>query len=133
MAEEKKRLKALVADDSKLIRNMVSAGLTELECFDIDEAGDGNEACELLSKNRYDLVMLDWTMPGQSGAEVLEKVRTGEGPNRETAVFMVTAEHSRERILEIAKLGVQGYIVKPFEIESLKKRIEAFLKKSGPI
>lgn len=133
MAEEKKRLKALIADDSKLIRNMVSAGLAELECFDIDEARDGNEACELLSKKIYDIILLDWTMPGQSGAQVLEKVRTGEGPNRKAAVFMVTAEHSKDRILEIAKLGVQGYVVKPFVIESLKKRIEAFLKKSGLI
>jgi two-component system chemotaxis response regulator CheY len=125
---EKKKFKILIADDSKIVRSMVIASLEKLDIFTIDEAVDGKEASEKLNVLPYNIVLMDWNMPEMSGGEVVDEVRTGSGPNKETPVIMITGESSKKRVLEIARMGVSGYVVKPFETDDLAKKIINILK-----
>ncbi|MBI5814178.1 MAG: response regulator [Nitrospinae bacterium] len=125
-------MKFLLADDSKIIRSMVKTALTGMGVTDISEASDGNEALAALAKERFDVMVLDIMMPGLTGLETLAKIRSGDGPNKGIHVFMVTGEAKREFIHQAVKLGAKGYIVKPFEIDDLAKRIKDVLERLYP-
>jgi len=125
-------LKFLLTDDSKVIRNMLKAALTEMGAKNIKEASSGEEALEALRHDMYDVVILDVMMTGMTGLQTLEKIRTTQWPNRNVHVFMVTGEAKKEYIQQAAKLGVKGYVVKPFTLEDISKRIGTTLEKLYP-
>jgi two-component system chemotaxis response regulator CheY len=77
----------------------------------------------MLQKGGYDLLITDWNMPGMQGIDLLKAVRAD--PKLATMpVMMVTAEQKKEQIIEAAKAGVNGYIVKPFTAATLKEKLE---------
>ena len=87
------------------------------------------EAFEKMQKNKYGLVISDWNMEPMTGYELLQKVRADEGL-KSTPFIMVTAESKTEYVVAAKKAGVNNYIVKPFNAETLKGKIESVL---GPI
>lgn len=123
---------ALVADDSKLMRQMEVTALANAGFTAIDEAVDGEEALQKLMGKKYDLVILDYVMPKLTGAQALKELHEKTGPNQATPVLMVTGESSREKVMEIARLKVSGYMVKPFTIEKLTARARQFLPAAPP-
>jgi two-component system chemotaxis response regulator CheY len=76
----------------------------------------------MLEAGSFDLVVLDWNMPGTPGIDVLRWVRSHESLSS-LPVLMVTAEATREQIIEAAELGVNAYILKPFTAETLRKKL----------
>lgn len=125
--------KALVADDSKLIRQIEVSVFTKIGGVEIDEAEDGADALEKLTENKYDIVLLDWMMPKMTGEQVLREIRGVAGPNKDTPVLMVTAEVERKKIIQLASLGISGYVTKPFTSESLEGHIKAILEKKKKV
>lgn len=124
------KIKALVVDDSRVIRQIEIAVLVKIGGIDIDEAGDGIEALKKLTDNKYDIVLLDWMMPKMTGEQVLREIRGVAGPNKSTPVLMVTAEVERKKILSVATLGISGYVTKQFTAESLEEKIRGVLEKT---
>ncbi len=116
----------LTVDDSKLIRQNVRKILLDIHIPDILEAEDGQEATEIISRRRVDLIISDWTMPRMNGQELLEWVRSNPG-TLTTPFIMLTAEGDQQRVLAALKGGVNNYIVKPFKPDILYRKIRQFL------
>jgi len=116
-------IKLLIADDHALFR----AGLRKilLESTDIgtvDEAGDDHEILEKLGQAPYDLILLDISMPGQSGVEILKQIKSIKP---EQAVLVLSMHPESQYALRVLRLGASGYIVK----ESTPEELIAAVKK----
>lgn len=106
----------LVVDDDDSLRRVTQVQL-EQSGYQVSTASDGNEALTFLQKIPQDLVITDLKMPGLSGMDLLEKIRT-EYP--EIIVIMVTAFGTVETAVEAMKLGAYDYITKPVNLDELK-------------
>lgn len=121
--------KALIVDDSKLIRDIEKSVFAQIGGVETDEAADGAEALNKLTNNKYDILILDWMMPKMTGEQVLREIRGVPGPNKDIPTIMVTAEVKRHKILALAALKIHGYVTKPFTAELLEEKIKGVLGK----
>jgi two-component system, chemotaxis family, chemotaxis protein CheY len=115
-------VKILVVDDYPTMRRILRNLLVQIGHKDIDEAGDGTEGLAKLRAGRHDLVISDWNMEPMSGLQFLKEVRAGSD-TAAVPFIMVTAESKTENVIEAKKAGVNNYIVKPFNAETLKTKI----------
>lgn len=113
--------KILTVDDSKTIRLIVTRAFKD---FDIDmfEAQNGVEGLALASRERPELIILDYTMPVMDGYEMLAKLKS-DPELKSIPVIMLTAEAGRENVLRIARLGVRDYLIKPFREDVIVERV----------
>ncbi|MCF1503777.1 MULTISPECIES: response regulator [Hyphomicrobiales] len=114
----------LVVDDYKTMIRIIKNLLKQLGFEDIDEAADGSEALNKMKERDYGLVISDWNMEPMTGYELLKQVRADDKLNA-TPFIMVTAEAKSENVIAAKKEGVSNYIVKPFNAQTLKGKIEA--------
>ena len=114
----------LVVDDSGTMINIQRSLLRQLGFNDIDDAQDGPAALAKMRNRRYGLVISDWNMEPMTGYDFLREVRSDPSLKR-TPFIIVTAEAKTEHVIAAKKAGVSNYIVKPFNAESLKMKIEA--------
>jgi two-component system, chemotaxis family, chemotaxis protein CheY len=114
----------LVVDDYQTMVRIIRNLLKQLGFEDVDEAADGSAALSKLKQKRYGLVISDWNMAPMTGYELLRNVRSDEGL-RNLPFIMVTAESKTENVIAAKKAGVNNYIVKPFNAQTLKSKIEA--------
>lgn len=117
----------LVEDDLDLANTLVDyLALEQIEC---DHIANGSAAESLINDNRYDALILDVNLPGQSGFHLCEKVRA-EG--NDTPVLMLTARDALHDKLTGFEVGSDDYLVKPFEMAELVARIKALaMRRSG--
>jgi CheY-like chemotaxis protein len=122
-------LNVLVVDDMPSIRRMVRQMLQHLGVRgDIREAGDGQEAWEALQERPFDLVVCDINMPRMNGLELLRHLRAT--PQYQTTPFMmISGEVSEDIVAASAESEVDGYLLKPFKIESLERRLRSIIVK----
>jgi len=118
-------LKVLTVDDSKTIRMIVKKAFKPYEC-EIFEAEDGQKGLESVKNEKPDLIVLDITMPVMSGPEMLAKLKS-DPDLKDVPVIMLTAESGKENVLEIVKMGVTDYMVKPFKGQQLIDRVTKIL------
>jgi two-component system chemotaxis response regulator CheY len=116
--------KVLVVDDYNTMRRIVRNLLTQIGFKDIDEAEDGSSALQKLRGGKFDLIISDWNMEPMSGLQLLREVRS-DASLAKIPFIMVTAESKPENVVTAKEAGVSNYIVKPFNAETLKKKIEA--------
>ncbi len=121
-------MKILIVDDFSTMRRIIKNLLRDLGFTNTEEADDGVPALAMLQKNNFDFLVTDWNMPGMTGIDLLRAVREDEKTAR-LPVLMVTAEAKREQIIEAAKAGVNGYVVKPFTAAALKEKIEKIFER----
>jgi two-component system, chemotaxis family, chemotaxis protein CheY len=114
----------LVVDDYQTMVRIIRNLLKQLGFEDVDDAADGSAALSKLKQKRYGLVISDWNMAPMTGYELLRSVRSDEGL-RALPFIMVTAESKTENVIAAKKAGVNNYIVKPFNAQTLKTKIEA--------
>jgi len=114
-------LKVLAVDDSKTIRKIVSKAFSTYDC-EVMEAENGIEGLSLASRDKPDLIILDITMPVMNGVEMLGKLK-GQPDLKDIPVIMLTAESGKENVMQIVKMGVRDYMVKPFKGEQLIERV----------
>ena len=114
----------LVVDDYKTMIRIIRNLLKQLGFNDVDEATDGTEALQKLKAKQYGLVISDWNMEPMTGYELLRQVR-GDDRLCGTPFIMVTAESKTENVVAAKKAGVNNYIVKPFNAQTLKSKIDA--------
>jgi len=118
------KMPVLVVDDYSTMVRIIRNLLRQLGFEDVDDAADGGSALEKMGAKRYGLVISDWNMEPMTGYDLLRRVRAD--PQIETTPFiMVTAESKTENVIAAKKAGVNNYIVKPFNAQTLKAKIEA--------
>jgi len=126
-------IKILVVDDFATMRRIVKGLLQELGYHNIQDTEDGAAALAKLKAERFDLVVTDWNMPVMTGLELLKAIRA-EPSLKAIPVLMVTAENSREQIIEAAQSGVSGYIIKPFTAVTLREKLtRIFERLASPV
>ncbi|MBA4791098.1 MAG: response regulator [Pseudomonadota bacterium] len=113
----------LVVDDYKTMVRIIRNLLKQIGFEDVDEASDGTEALTKLKERQYGLVISDWNMEPMTGYELLKRVRDDADLNS-LPFIMVTAEAKSENVIAAKKAGVNNYIVKPFNAQTLKSKIE---------
>lgn len=113
--------KILTVDDSKMIRTLVARAL---KLFDVQilEADNGAAGLEMARSERPDLILLDVAMPVMDGLEALRHLK-GDPALKSIPVIMLTAEASRERVVDIIREGANYYILKPFDREALLAQV----------
>ena len=114
----------LVVDDYNTMIRIIRNLLKQLGFEDVDDASDGSAALSKLREKRYGLVISDWNMEPMTGYELLKEVRSDPGLSK-TPFIMVTAESKTENVIAAKKAGVNNYIVKPFNAQTLKTKIDA--------
>ena len=118
--------RVLVVDDMSTIRRIVKAVVTA-EGHEAWEAESGQAALNSMTARRYDLVLSDWNMPGMTGTELVRAMKA-DPALAGIPVVMLTAEADRGKIMELAAIGVAGYVLKPFKPETLIKVLGSTLK-----
>jgi DNA-binding NtrC family response regulator len=118
-------MRILIADDEKNIRELLRDELATMASR-VAAAENGLVALELLEKNEFDVLLLDLTMPGMDGIEVLKKLNTLDIP---TEIIVLTAHATVQTAVEAMKLGAYDYLMKPFKIAELLPVIEKAYEK----
>lgn len=116
-------IKILTVDDMATMRRIIKSILNQLGYHNVDEAENGKDALAKLKQNKYDLVLLDWNMPEMDGITLLKEIRN-DPQLKDIPVIMVTAEAKKENVLLAIQSGANNYIVKPFNAETLKEKLD---------
>ena len=119
-------VKVLVVDDYATMRRIVRNLLTQIGFTDVEEAGDGVTALSKLRESKFGLVISDWNMEPMTGLQLLKEIRADVKLNG-MPFIMVTAESKTENVIAAKQAGVNNYIVKPFNAETLKQKIQSVL------
>ena len=119
-------MKVLIVDDYKTMLRIIRNLLRQIDFENVEEASDGEEALGKLQAGHFGLVISDWNMEPMTGLQLLSEVR--EDPKlKATPFIMITAESMAENVVAVKQAGVSNYIVKPFNAETLRSKIEKVL------
>lgn len=120
-------MNVLIVDDYNTMLRIIKNLLKQLGFKNIDEATDGQMAYGMVKSKKYGLIISDWNMEPMTGIDFLKAVRTSGESYKDTPFIMVTAESKTENVIAAKQAGVNNYIVKPFNAETLKTKITAVL------
>ena len=120
------QMNILIVDDYKTMLRIIRNLLKQLGFNNVDEATDGSMALQKLRDKDYGLVISDWNMEPMTGIQLLREVRA-DAKLKALPFIMITAESKTENVVAAKAAGVSNYIVKPFNADTLKKKIEAVL------
>ncbi len=114
----------LIVDDDKFSRTFAKTALYQIGIKNAKEAGNTEEAIELLNSFKFDIILLDQQMPTQKGLEFVNSLKSGqiEG-GKNVPIIMITVDTMEKTVLDAKQLGIQEYLVKPISPLALKKRI----------
>ncbi|MBS1661432.1 MAG: response regulator transcription factor [Bacteroidetes bacterium] len=118
-------MKLLIVEDESLLREDMSGYLTE-RGFDCETAADYREGYRRITESKYDIIVLDITLPGGTGIDLLRKLRTS---SLSTAVLILSAKDSLPDKMKGFGLGADDYLTKPFYMEELTARLNAILRR----
>jgi len=117
-------MKILICEDNPMAMKTLAV-ILEREGFEVDIAEDGNIAMDFLTRNNYDLLVMDIHLPYRSGLELVKYVRSDQG--KDTPAIVLTAFSDPQMQRQARELGISGYIVKPFNPVDLISRIKSIL------
>jgi two-component system, chemotaxis family, chemotaxis protein CheY len=116
----------LIVDDYKTMLRIIRNLLKQIDFENVEEASDGNEALAKLHTGNFGLIISDWNMEPMTGLQLLQHVRA-DVKLKSTPFIMVTAESKTENVIVAKQAGVSNYIVKPFNAETLRSKIQKVL------
>lgn len=125
--DEAKGLRILVIEDEKRLAQNIARSLREACGYAVDVALDGGEGLYMASENTYDALCLDLMLPGLSGMEVLTRLRALK---LRTPVLILTARDETASVVALLNQGADDYLSKPFDLEELKARLQALIRRS---
>ncbi|WP_433742311.1 response regulator transcription factor [Falsibacillus pallidus] len=117
--------KILLAEDEEVLRMLVLDTLED-EDYDVYEAADGNEAFDLIQQQEFDLLILDYMMPGYTGLELIQMVRAGKS-NKDAKILMLSAKSQQYEQEIVKNAGADHFICKPFSPLQLLEKIGEIL------
>lgn len=118
----------LAVDDEEHILELLSYNL-ERDGYHVLKADSGEEALEILNKEKVDLVLLDWMLPGIDGIEVLRRIRAHKNMRTLPVIFLTAKGDEISKVVGL-EVGSDDYLVKPFGVHELLARIKAVLRRS---
>ncbi len=118
-------MKILIVEDEKKIaeslrKNFNDEGFETMNCF------DGSHALDVVSKEKFDLILLDWRIPEISGINVCKRIRNA---NNQTPIILLTALTNLSNKIEALNCGADDYITKPFSFEEVLARVKAIIRR----
>ena len=120
-----KNMNILVVDDYQTMIRIIKNLLKQLGFNNVDEATDGTMALEKVNAGKdYGLIISDWNMEPMTGLDLLKQVR---GAGNQVPFIMITAESKTENVIAAKEAGVNNYIVKPFNADTLKTKMSSVL------
>ena len=119
-------MSVLIVDDCKTMLKIDKSLLTQIGFTNIDEASNGAMAIGKLQEKQYQLVVSDWNMEPMTGLDLVKNIRANEA-TKNIKFLMVTAESKTENVIAAKNAGADNYIVKPFNVETLKAKLTAIL------
>ena len=122
-------MRILLVDDEVELTDPLSR-LLQRQGYEVDVADDGQVGCDMASVGHYDLLILDWMLPGISGLEICREVRSRQ---QTTPVLFLTAKDTLDDRVEGLDAGADDYLVKPFELRELLARVRALLRRPAGI
>lgn len=114
--------KILFVEDSPTMRRIIANSLKKIGITNIAEAETGVDALEKIQKTEFDLILTDWNMPEMNGQKLVEHVRKMD-KYKNVPILMITTRGMEDDVMTAIKSGVNGYLVKPFTPELLKKKM----------
>ncbi len=120
----------LVVEDEASLALLLSYNL-EAEGFQVEHVDRGDEAELRLAESEFDLVILDWMLPGVSGLEICRRLRARD-ETRDLPVIMLTARGEESERVRGLSVGADDYVVKPFSTPELMARVHALLRRARP-
>jgi two-component system, chemotaxis family, chemotaxis protein CheY len=120
----------LVVDDYSTMIRIIRNLLKQIGFEDVDDANDGATALAKMRAKKYGLVISDWNMEPMTGYELLKEVRADPGLGQ-VPFIMLTAESKTENVIAAKKAGVNNYIVKPFNAQTLQSKIQSVFPDSA--
>jgi len=128
-------MKILLVDDEVELTDSLQIALSR-EGYDVDVAENGQTAWELTTSHAYDLLILDWMLPQQSGIELCRRIRATSSASTlaltpKVPVLFLTAKDTLDDRVQGLDAGADDYLVKPFELRELLARVRALLRRSG--
>ena len=121
-------MKALVVDDSAVMRKVLIGALGRPNIEQVDQAADGREAVEAAKATDYGLILMDWNMPNMLGIDAVKAIRE---LGKTMPIIMVTTEAEKSRVIEALKAGANNYVIKPFEPATIVSKIQEVLGKAA--
>ncbi len=121
--------KIIFVEDSPTMRRIIMNSLTKIGFQDVMEAENGVDALEKIGDSEFDMIITDWNMPEMNGEELVKELR-GRDKYKDTPILMVTTRGMQDDVMNAIKMGVNGYVVKPFTPEVLKKKISEIFSAS---
>jgi two-component system phosphate regulon response regulator OmpR len=118
----------LVVDDDRRIRDLLSRFLVN-EGYRVSTAETAADARAKLKGLSFDLLILDWMMPGEAGVDLAKSIRADSA----VPILMLTAKHETEARIEGLQAGADDYLAKPFEPRELSLRVASILKRAQPV
>lgn len=118
-------MKALVVDDSEVMRKVLTGALSRADITDVEQASDGKEAVEKAAAGDFNLILMDWYMPNMLGIDAVKAIR---GSGNKVPIIMVTTEAEKSRVIEALKAGANNYIIKPFEPAAIVAKIKEVIE-----
>ena len=119
-------MNVLIVDDYKTMLRIIRNLLKQIDFNNVEEATDGSDALIKLRSGNFGLVISDWNMQPMTGLELLQEVRQ-DSRLKSLPFIMITAESKTENVVAAKAAGVSNYIVKPFNAETLRDKIEKVL------
>ena len=117
----------LLAEDNMVNQRVAMALLSKLGCI-VDVAGNGEEACRLAERHRYDIIFMDCHMPVMDGYQAVSEIRNREGGDRRTPVVALTADAMMENRHYCLSKGMDDYVTKPVSKQSLLAILERWIR-----
>ena len=121
-------MKALVVDDSMVMRKILIGVLAQAGITEVVQAADGQECVNAVMAQDFGLILMDWNMPKMLGIDALKAIRAS---GKKVPVIMVTTEAEKSRVVEAIKAGANSYIIKPFEPSLIVTKIKSVLDKAA--
>lgn len=121
------QLEVLVLDDHLIIRQAVEKNLRGMGFAKIDTAADANEAQAKIDAKKYDLMFVDWLLPGKSGYALMQECRQDRKFD-DVAFVMVTSENDKHHMIEAIKAGATAYIIKPVTPVTFQEKVTKVLE-----
>jgi two-component system chemotaxis response regulator CheY len=120
-------MRVLIVDDSRAVRNFVKAALKSVPETTIDEVDSGFEAFRMLARDSFDVLITDINMPDINGLELIRFVKKS-ARHTSTKILVITTQTTERMREKVEELGVDGFIQKPFEPETIIAAVLSFTK-----
>lgn len=115
----------LLVEDDRFLSDTIRSYL-EFKQHVVDRAFEGPEALDKMQHGTYDLIILDWQLPGMDGIDVCREYKNGNGT---APVLMLTGRTDPKEVKQATEVGAIGFLAKPFKLDQLDKNVEKILTK----